>query len=66
MPFVTIQIYEGRSIEQKRKLVKAITDAMVEHLDAKPNNLNIIIQDISPSDWALGGQLGIDREKIEK
>ena len=66
MPFVTVQIYPGRTVEQKRNLVKAITDAMIEHVDAKPNNLNIIIQDVSPDSWALGGVLGIDREKASK
>lgn len=66
MPFVTIQIFPGRTVEQKRKLVKAITEAMVEHVDAKPNNLNIIIQDVSPDNWALGGVLGIDREESAK
>jgi 4-oxalocrotonate tautomerase len=63
MPFVTVQIYPGRTVDQKRKLAKAITDAMVEHVDAKPGNLNIIIQDVAPDSWALGGILGIDREK---
>jgi len=63
MPFVTIQIFPGRTVEQKRNLVKAITDAMVEHVDAKPGNLNIIIQDVPPDSWALAGVLGIDREE---
>ena len=62
MPFVTVQIYPGRTVEQKRNLAKAITDAMVEHVNAKPANLNIIFQEVAPDSWALGGVLGIDRE----
>ena len=63
MPFVTVQIYPGRTVDQKRKLAKAITDAMIEHVDAKPGNLNVIIQEVPADSWALGGILGIDREK---
>lgn len=63
MPMVTIQIYPGRSVEQKRKLAQAVTEAMIEHVGAKPANLNIIFQDVSPENWALGGVLGSDREK---
>ncbi|MBT8763131.1 tautomerase family protein [Desulfohalobiaceae bacterium Ax17] len=32
MPIVSIKIAKGRSIEQKRKLVKAVTDSVVSTL----------------------------------
>ena len=31
MPVVTVQMWTGRTPAQKRALVRAITDAMVEH-----------------------------------
>lgn len=61
MPVVTVQMWPGRTVEQKRKLVKAITDAMVEHADAKPTNLHVIIHDVELENWALAGVLGVDR-----
>lgn len=64
MPVVTVQLWSGRSVEQKRKLAKAITDAMVEHVDANPDGLHVIIQDIPPDSWARGGVLGIDRKDV--
>jgi 4-oxalocrotonate tautomerase len=64
MPVVTVQMWPGRTVEQKRRLVRAITDAMIAHADAKPTNLHVIIQDIPPENWGLGGVLGIDREEI--
>jgi 4-oxalocrotonate tautomerase len=36
MPRVTIQLVEGRTMEQKRALVKKVTDAIVETLNASP------------------------------
>ncbi len=61
MPVVTVQMWPGRSTEQKRKLTKAITDAMIEHADAKPDALNVIIQVVPLENWARAGVLGVDR-----
>ena len=46
MPVVTVQMWSGRTTEQKRKLVRAITDAMVTHANCKPDILHVIIQDV--------------------
>jgi 4-oxalocrotonate tautomerase len=61
MPVVTVQLWEGRTIEQKRKLVRAITDAMVEHAGARPDGLHVILQEIPRENWARAGVLGVDR-----
>jgi 4-oxalocrotonate tautomerase len=62
MPVVNVQLWPGRTVEQKRNLVNAITDAMVEHADAKPTNLHVIIQEIPLENWGLAGVLGVDRK----
>jgi 4-oxalocrotonate tautomerase len=61
MPVVIVEMWEGRSLEQKRRLVRAITDAMIEHADAKPDGLHVIIHEVSRQNWARAGVLGIDR-----
>lgn len=63
MPVVTVQLWPGRSVEQKRKLVKAITDAMVEHAGAKPTNLHVVLQEVPLENWGLAGVLGCDRKE---
>jgi len=62
MPVVTVQIWEGRSLDQKRALAKAITDAMVQHADARPDGLHVILQEIPKENWARAGVLGVDRK----
>ncbi|MDE0679142.1 MAG: 4-oxalocrotonate tautomerase family protein [Gammaproteobacteria bacterium] len=62
MPVVTVQMWKGRTTAQKRKLAKAITDAMVEHANAKPDGLHVIFQEYELQDWARAGVLGVDRE----
>lgn len=61
MPVVTVEIWEGRTVEQKRALCRAITDAMVEHAGARPDGLHVIIHEVAKENWARAGILGIDR-----
>ncbi|OFW73019.1 MAG: 4-oxalocrotonate tautomerase, partial [Actinobacteria bacterium RBG_16_68_12] len=50
---VTVQLWEGRTVEQKRALVQAITEAMVEHAGARPDALHVILQEIPRENWGL-------------
>ncbi len=61
MPVVTVQMYTGRTSQQKRALVRAITDAMVKHAGAKPDNLHVILQEVPKENWALAGVMGDER-----
>jgi 4-oxalocrotonate tautomerase len=62
MPVVIVEMWEGRTVEQKRNLVKAITDAMVEHAGAKPDALHVIIHDVPKDSWAKAGILSADAQ----
>jgi 4-oxalocrotonate tautomerase len=61
MPFVTVHMWEGRSVDDKRKLTAAITAAMVEHVHADPSGLHVVIQEYPRENWARAGVLGVDR-----
>ncbi|OGO62957.1 MAG: 4-oxalocrotonate tautomerase [Chloroflexi bacterium RBG_19FT_COMBO_47_9] len=63
MPVVIVEMWEGRTVEQKRNLVKAITNAMVEHAGAKPDALHVIIHDVPKESWAKAGILSSDAQK---
>jgi 4-oxalocrotonate tautomerase len=63
MPFVVVEWWEGRTVEQKRKLVKAITDAMIEHGNCNPDHLHIAIHDVPKDSWGRAGILGIDMKE---
>lgn len=64
MAVVTVQLWSGRTVDQKRNLAKAITDAMVEHVSAHRDGLHVIIQDVPRDSWARAGVLGIDRKDV--
>jgi 4-oxalocrotonate tautomerase len=50
-------MYEGRTVDQKRALVEAITKALVEIAKTTPDQCNIVIQDISRQNWGQNGKL---------
>jgi len=61
MPIIQVSMFEGRTIDQKRKLVAEMTDAVVKSLGVKPEDVRIILQDMAKHDYAIGGKLVIDK-----
>lgn len=61
MPTIRVELFEGRTLEQKRKLVKALTEAVTESIGSKPESVDIILVDVKKSDWATGGELWLDK-----
>ena len=57
MPTYHVEMMEGRTIEQKKKLVAEITRVSVEILGGVADSVDIIITDIKREIWATGGKL---------
>ena len=62
MPTINVQMFEGRTLEQKREFVKAITEATCRTLGSMPESVDIIIQDVKREHWATAGVLWSERE----
>jgi 4-oxalocrotonate tautomerase len=60
MPLVSISADEGRTIEQKRGLVKDITEAVCKNFDVKPEAVIIQILEGKKGNRAKAGKLAID------
>ncbi len=61
MPEVYVNMVEGRSLEQKRALVKSITEAVVRHCDVHPEQVLVQINESPKDAKAKGGFLFSDR-----
>ena len=57
MPIVTVQLFPGRTVEQKRELAKAITDAVVNIANTTADATHVIFNDVSQDNWAEAGVL---------
>ncbi len=57
MPMIQVQMYPGRSPEQKQALVQALTEAFVTTAGGTPQGVQVILQEVEKSHWATGGVL---------
>jgi len=57
MPFVNIRITkDGATAEQKQKLIKGVTDLLVDVLDKNPATTVVIIDEVETDNWGIGGE----------
>jgi 4-oxalocrotonate tautomerase len=61
MPVVIVEMWEGRTVDQKRQLAKDLTQAFV-NVGVPKEAVHIIMKDNPKSCWAQGGQLCSDFE----
>jgi 4-oxalocrotonate tautomerase len=57
MPLVTVEFLPGRSQQAKEKLVKAITDAVVEIGGGTRDHCWVIFRETPAENWAIGGHM---------
>jgi len=57
MPEVVVYILEGRSLEQKRGLVKDLTAAVVKNVGAPPEAVTVSLVETSKTSKGKGGVL---------
>ena len=60
MPIVTVNIKEGRTVEQKREMTKRVTQAICETMVVRPAAVRIIINEMKNENFAIGGTLVCD------
>ena len=63
MPLINVKMLEGRTPEEKRTLVKALTDVMVEVVGARREGTTVIIDEYPRDHWATNGIMVADRDK---
>lgn len=61
MPEVIVYALAGRTLDQKRALVKDITDAVTKNFGASADAVTVQIVECPPTDKAKGGVLFSDK-----
>jgi len=62
MPTIRVELMEGRTPEQKKNLVKALTQAVLDTLGGKAESVDVLLFDIKRHDWATGGELWSEKK----
>ena len=56
MPFIQINILEGRPADKKEQLIQEVTDLVSDVLEAPKENVRVMIQEIKPEHWGIAGE----------
>lgn len=56
MPIAQINIMEGRTDEQKEMLIRNVTTAIMESLDAPEASVRVLINEMPKANFGIGGQ----------
>lgn len=62
MPTIIVEMFTGRTDEQKRALVKLVTQGAVDALGVRPEGVRVRITEIEKRHSAIGGVLRSDEE----
>jgi 4-oxalocrotonate tautomerase len=62
VPLVQVSMAEGRTDEQKRALLQAITQAVHESLGAPVASIRVWIHEFGPHEFIAGGEIYADRQ----
>jgi 4-oxalocrotonate tautomerase len=60
MPMINVQMFEGRTTEQRRKLAKELTEGTCRALGCTPGDVQIVLTDVKKENWAEAGKLFSD------
>ena len=63
MPYVNVKVLEPLTDEQRADLVARTTDAIVQALERPAEYVYVVIDEISPERWGIGGELVSERRK---
>lgn len=64
MPLIQVTMAAGRTPEQKRALLQALSDATVEALDAPVESIRVWITELPPEHFIAGGEILADRRPV--
>jgi len=61
MPMIRIEMYKGRTRDQKRALAREVTEAFNRTCGGTPESVHVVIAEVDKEDWAVAGVLAVDK-----
>ncbi len=61
MPIIRVEMFSGRNRDQKRQLIKELTDSFVQTCGGALESVTVVITDVEKEDWGSGGELCADK-----
>lgn len=61
MPMIRVEMFTGRTRDQKRALVEELTEAFVNAAGGAKESVHVVITDVDKENWGSGGKLCADK-----
>lgn len=63
MPYVSVRITKGVTVEQKAQVVKEITATLQTVLSKRPEHTHVVIDEVDEENWGFSGMLTTEYRK---
>ncbi len=60
MPTIVLYLRKGRTVDQKRALIRRMTDVVVEELKVDPKRVNMYFVEQEVENYGMAGVLKVD------
>ena len=57
MPFIHVDLFEGRTLEVKKAIAEEITETILKHTNAPKEAIHVIIKDLKEGEYYPQGQM---------
>ncbi len=61
MPIIRVEMFPGRTVDQKRDLTRELTDGFVRACGGAGEKLHVVITEVVRENWGVGGELMSDK-----
>jgi 4-oxalocrotonate tautomerase len=61
MPVIRVEMFKGRTRDQKRALIKELTDSFLRTCGGYAESVFIVIEDVEKENWGIAGELMADK-----
>ncbi|WP_320007595.1 4-oxalocrotonate tautomerase [Maridesulfovibrio sp.] len=61
MPVIKVEMFEGRSIDQKRELVEVLSKETARITGCSVESIYVVIDEVKKENWGAGGELCSDK-----
>ncbi|MCX6089496.1 MAG: tautomerase family protein [Candidatus Atribacteria bacterium] len=55
MPVIIVEMFEGRTPEQKEQLVQLLTEGCIKALTVPSEAVQVVLHDVPRSNWGIAG-----------
>jgi 4-oxalocrotonate tautomerase len=61
VPVIRVEMFKGRTRDQKRALIKELTDSFLRTCGGYAESVFVIIEDVEKENWGIAGELMADK-----